>query len=168
MVRTPLARLAAIAAFAPAGFGLLAGCTGGDDGPERDGAGGVTAAGVASVFELQAGDCIEPPAPTEDKEVLELTAIPCDTAHTHEVYAVIPYEADDVYPGTQELTTFADGRCLAEFEDYVGVPYDDSTLRFSYLLPSLNSWNDRDDRAVICVIVATDSQISRSARDSGL
>lgn len=149
---------------------LLAAC-GGDDGPDRKENGVIIAPGEESVFNLAVGDCINPPTKLPDPdtpELQELTAVPCTDAHTHEVYAMPDFTTTDVYPGPSELKGFADGACLTEFEGYVGSAYEDSSLRFSYLLPSLRSWNEEEDRTVICLLVATEEKLTASAKGSKL
>lgn len=141
----------------------LAGCRDGG-GVERDDSGQVVAAGEESVFELGPGDCIQPPEELSAASIEDLRAVPCSEPHTHEVYAVATYDAGDVYPGANELQAFADRSCLERFEDYVGLPFDESSLRFSYLFPSFPSWNDGDDRDVICLVVSTDEPLTSSAK----
>jgi hypothetical protein len=152
-----------------AGLGIV-GC-GRDASPARGPGGVVVEAGEESVFSLRVGDCVQPPTELGDAERPELervTAVPCSEPHTHEVFARPLFTATDAYPGPNQLRAFADGACLSEFEGYVGVPYEDSALRFSYLLPSLRSWNEGDDRTVVCLLVATDERLTSSARASGL
>lgn len=139
------------------------GCTK-DEGAARDDRGAIVAAGDESVFELAVGDCVVPPAELDTADVEQLQAVPCTDTHTHEVYATATYTASDVYPGENELQAFADGACLDGFEDYVGIAYEESTLRFSYLFPSFPSWTDGEDRDVVCFIVSTDEPMTSSAR----
>ena len=56
---------------------------------------------------------------------------------------------------TSELAAAADGLCVGAFEEYVGVPYLDSPLQFTYLFPSLGSWQELDDRTVVCILVSS-------------
>ena len=133
------------------------------DKAERDG-GEITDAGPISVFDLRPGDCLYP----DDKavgEIENIQAVPCDEPHTQEVFAVpeLPAE-DDVYPGQDEIKQFADASCLEAFGEYTGTDYLDSNLYFSYLHPSLDSWNSGDDRQVVCVIVATGDEMIGSVK----
>lgn len=153
-----------VAAVLVAAVVLVAGGCSREKGAERDESGAIVAAGDESVFELAAGDCVVPPDELDTADVEQLTAVPCTEAHTHEVYATATYTAGDVYPGESELQAFADGACLDGFEDYVGIAYEESTLRFSYLFPSFPSWTDGEDRDVVCFIVSTDAPMTTSAR----
>jgi hypothetical protein len=128
-------------------FALTA-CSGGDDTSERP---------VLDVEEQGPGTCLNvgddlPP------EVTELPVIECARSHTHEIYAVVDYDRGDVFPGQEELEKFAQQACVREFEPYVGTSAFDSSLSFSYLTPTLGSWNDQDDRAVLCVLSDTQAE----------
>ena len=156
MRRAPL--LVLVAALALAGA-----CS--KDKADREG-GSITDAGPLSVFDLRPGDCLYP----DDKavgEIENIQAVPCDEPHTQEVYAVADFPDDGgVYPGEAEITKFADASCLEAFEQYTGTDYLDSDLFFSYLHPSLDSWNSGDDRTVVCVIVATGNEMVGSVKGS--
>jgi Septum formation len=89
-------------------------------------------------------------------EVEKLPVIGCEESHTHEIYARVEYDDKSVYPGVEELGTFAEVACLEQFEPFVGTSAFDSTLSYSWLVPTLGSWNDEDDREVLCVLSARD------------
>ena len=84
-------------------------------------------------------------------EVTELRTIDCAEPHSHEIFAVVVSDAT-VYPGFEALEETAQARCLAQFEDYVGIGVFDSTLFYSWLVPTLTSWDREDDREIICVL----------------
>jgi hypothetical protein len=136
------------------------------DKAKREGA-HITDAGPISVFDLRPGDCLDP----GDKAVGEIDtiqAVPCAEPHTQEVFAVPDYPADkgEAYPGEAEIQKFADASCLEAFGEYTGTDYLDSNLFFSYLHPSVDSWNSKDDRKVVCVIVAKGDEMKGSVRAS--
>ena len=85
-------------------------------------------------------------------EVEELPVISCDVPHTHEIYATVDYDVKDVYPGVDELSAFAEVECLSLFEEFVGRSQFDSRLSYTWLVPSLEGWNDEDHREVLCVL----------------
>src|SRR5437879_7570866 len=129
--------------------------------------GTITKAGDISVFDVSVGDCLNP----GDKigtEISSIKAVPCKDPHTHEVFALPKYPgAGDVYPGDDKLKTFANAQCLQAFGTYTGTDYLDSKLFFSYLQPSIRSWNDGKDRTVMCVVVATGKPVTGSVRVAG-
>jgi len=147
---------------------IAAACSG-DDGAERGEGGEITEAGPVSVFELRIGDCLS----LEDGlsgDLKDLSAVPCSEPHTQEVFALPEMEAEgDVYPGEDEIKSFADAACLEAFPEYTGQDYLDAEgLYFSYLHPSLDSWNEGDDRQIVCVIGGTGGEsLTGTVRDSG-
>ncbi len=46
----------------------------------------------------------------------------------------------------------------------MGIAYEESSLRFSYLFPSFPSWQDGEDRSVVCFVVSTDAPLTASVR----
>jgi hypothetical protein len=124
-----------------------------DDKAKRED-GDITEAGPISVFDLRPGDCLFPDQEKTVGEIENINAVPCEEPHRQEVFATPEYPADDgeAYPGEAEIQTFADAACLEKFEEYTGEDYLNSNLFFTYLHPSVDSWND-DDRMIVCVIV---------------
>lgn len=117
-----------------------AGCSNDDDG-----------AGVLELAKDGPGTCLDVPdklGETVDK----LPTIECSKPHTHEIYAVVKYDKGDVFPGLEELNKFSEQACVGAFEPYVGISSFDSKLTFSWLTPTLGSWNNHDDRSVLCVL----------------
>ena len=102
-------------------------------------------------------------------EVEKLPVIACEESHTHEIYARIVYEEQSVYPGVEELGSFAEVACLEQFEPFVGTSSLETTLSYSRLVPTLGSWNDEDDREVLCVLSARDgAPLVGSVQSSGV
>ena len=127
------------------------------------------------VLDVAAGDCLVAPAEVET-EISTLRVVDCAEPHEQEVYAVEPFVGADGrtpedYPGEAALTAFAEGRCLEEFGEYVGVDYRDSSLFFTYLLPSPRGWQGAGrtaDVSVVCVITTTGEQLTASVRQAGI
>ena len=106
---------------------------------------------------------------TEDlpAEVEELPIVGCDVAHTHEIYATLEYTLQDVYPGVDALGSFAQVECLSAFEAFVGISAFDSSLSYTWLVPSLSGWNEEDDRDVLCVLADRDGEeLTGTMRDA--
>lgn len=135
-------RLLAVALLAP----LLSGCSlFGDDEPE------------GSVFAIAPGECFMAPAEVT-AQISTLDEVDCGEPHDQEAYAVVAYvnpdpeASSDTFPGDDVLTSFADGACAQSFTEYVGVDYLDSSLFYTYLLPSPRSWQEKD-RNVVCFVI---------------
>lgn len=143
-----------------AGALVLAGCSDSKAGRKE---GAINKAGKISVFDVQIGDCLMP-GDELGTEITDVHAVPCKDPHTHEVFALPEYDEDDVYPGDEKLRNFADAECISGFNSYTGTEYLESDLFFSYLQPSIRSWNEGDDRRIVCVIVATGDPVEGSAR----
>jgi hypothetical protein len=95
---------------------------------------------------------------TEDlpDEVETLPVIDCTVPHTHEIYSTVVYTESDVYPGEEALSSFAQVECLSEFEKFVGISAFDSSLSYTWIVPSLDGWNNDDDRKVLCILTNRD------------
>lgn len=91
----------------------------------------------------------------------ELPFIDCTEPHTHQIYSVKEYDENDVYPGFGELEDEARLACLGAFEAFVGRSAFDSTLFYSWLVPTLEGWNDKKikDRAILCVLGSSDNSV---------
>jgi hypothetical protein len=148
---------------------LCAGCGwfGGDDS-------GTTS---ESVFSARPGQCFQAPTKVQ-AQLSSLQRTPCSSPHTREAYAIVRYTAagpgaggsastsSDAYPGSDALSTFAQGACAQHFGGYVGVDYLDSSLFFTYLLPSARSWQSDDDRSVICFVTTAGAKLTGSVKGS--
>ena len=105
-------------------------------------------------------------------ELTKIQQVSCSSTHTEEAYAVVGYKAPDGsvpddYPGDSVLKQYANGVCAQRFAGYVGVDYQDSSLFFTYLLPSARSWSQADDHNVDCFITTTGSVLHASVKGTG-
>lgn len=139
---------------------LVVGCSGDELG--RDDNGVVTKPGPADVFELQVGDCL---VGEVEEEVTEVPLVPCDTPHTHEVFHLAEHP-EGPYPGSAAIEVFAEQACVGAFADYVGVELAESIYYFTYLFPSVSTWNDEEDRQIVCFVVSRDAEITGSVKGS--
>lgn len=119
-----------------------------------------------SVFHLRAGECAITPQAVK-AQLSKLTVVSCRQPHTQEVYALVNDNAGSNYPGTTALQSFANGACLQRFSGYVGADYRDSSLFYTYLLPSVRSWA-QGDRTVDCLITTTGQQLTKSVKGTGM
>ena len=98
----------------------------------------------------------------------EVDLVPCDKPHALEAYSIITSTAT-TYPGADALQVFADQSCIDKFFDYVGVELSQSILYYTYVYPSVTSWNNKSDRSVICFIYkATEPLLTKSVKGSKL
>ncbi len=125
-----------------------------------------------SVFNVAVGQCFAAQQEVQ-AEIATLDAIPCDGPHRQEAYAIVAYQPPagvqgDAFPGDANLKAYADAKCAAQFEKYVGISYLDSSLFFTYLLPSARGWEQSDDRAVVCFVTTTGPELTSSVKESKL
>jgi len=101
--------------------------------------------------ELEVGDCMPLVEYGDVEEISELPVVPCDQPHTDEVYDIFELE-DGEFPGDDALEEAAWERCVAQFEAYVGIPYEESVLDAYQYWPTKASWIRAGDRTVQCVV----------------
>lgn len=120
------------------GVVAVAACSGDDDGEP-----------VLNLAEDGPGTCLLIPD-DQGPQIESLPVIDCGEVHSHEIYSV-PLIEEDVYPGFEALESFAQAACLRDFEPYVGISAFDSELFYSWIVPTLTSWDKEDDREVLCL-----------------
>ncbi len=158
-VFTRLTLLGLVALTSTTGCGLF----GDDDDAARD----------VEAFDLQIGYCFNSPDESDDtaagqgSEVERVTVVSCSEEHDFEIFHT--FELDDgPYPGPAALEELWIQGCLERFEDFVGSGFDESSLDVSAIFPTERSWDELDDREVLCSVTAVDgAPRSGSARGSG-
>jgi len=128
------------------------------------------------VFDVKPGQCFVAPSDVK-AQLSDLSRTSCQKPHTEESYANVTYDAgtatgasaatsSSAFPGNDILSTFAQGACAQRYAGYVGVDYLDSSLFFTYLLPSARSWEQNDDRKIICFVTTTGAKLTASVKGS--
>ena len=143
---------ALLAASTLAGCGQISSLLGGS---QRDSeTNEVTEAGTDSVFDIQVGDCMAEP---EGDEVIDVEVVPCSEEHEYEFYYAYDLDlGDDYATAVGKMDADADEKCYAAFEDFVGIPFEDSaSLYYSYYVPSAESWAN-GDREIQCMVLEAD------------
>jgi hypothetical protein len=111
--------------------------------------GEIVGGGTTDVFTLAVGDCLNDESSSE--EVFEVPTVPCSEPHLYEVYGEVILAGDE-WPGDETVMQQADDGCYAQFEQFVGIAYEESVLEFNYYTPTQGSWDDAGDRLVTCLI----------------
>lgn len=114
----------------------------------RDDGGQLVDGGNLDVFDLSVGDCYDS---SDQDEIAEVEAGPCTEPHEYEVFAIVSFPAQrgSDYPGDDAVFAHAETECLREFEEYVGIPYEDSVYDIGLLSPTESGW-ESGDRETIC------------------
>jgi hypothetical protein len=124
----------------------------------------VSGCGSEVAAQAEVGECFQTPDATDG--VGELEKVDCSEPHDNEVFAVFDLPDGD-FPGSETTQDQALEGCLERFEDYVGESYDESPYGIQPIAPSEESWNDADDREVICALYLVDgSQMEGSVADA--
>lgn len=137
----------------------------GEDNTTRNESGAVVAGGEVGAFRIRLGDCLMA-APDGDFE--SIAAVPCADSHHNEVFGAfnLPGTSED-FPGRDAIASAADAGCLERFEPFVGREYELSIYGISSVTPTEGSWNEVDDREVLCMISNYDgTPKSGSARNA--
>ena len=140
---------------------ILVGCFG----AERDDTGAVVTAGAVSPFDVKVGDCLKDPGVnSEEDEVFMVTAVPCSQPHDSEIFSMFGTELA-AWPGsTDAMFEHATHACLAHFESFVGMAYEDSVLELISMYPTRDSWS-LDDREIVCSVAHMEGEmLTGSAR----
>lgn len=138
-----------------AGAGLVgAGLTGlaFEDDTVRDETGEITEGGEVGAFRIRLGDCMVDPG-TGMIESVE--AVPCSEPHDLEIYHAFNLVGTD-YPADMDMQ--ADNGCYHAFEPFVGESYERSMYDYMIITPTPESWDELDDREVLCALTSYDGQ----------
>lgn len=114
--------------------------------------------------ELAVGQCLLVPL---NSQVNSVATTECTEAHTGEVYSVTTLK-NDTMPSRDEMDELVHNTCYETFEDYVGTSPEETTLDYTAMSPTKQTWA-KGDREIVCIAVRTDDeQLTASVRDSGL
>lgn len=109
--------------------------------------------GDDDVTAVEQGDCLNAAALEENAAVSDVTVIDCADLHDAEVFAELTLD-DQEFPGEAALQTRALELCRPLFEEFVGLPYDESELYYSALTPTQEGWEQARDRKALCILLS--------------
>ena len=105
--------------------------------------------------ELQVGDCYN--KVTTGSQIGDVEVVDCDTPHQSEVYN--NYEITlSTLPDEDTMSSEATTACSSAFQEYVGISYNQSQYKASYLYPTSGSWA-QGDRTITCTITTSDGSL---------
>lgn len=150
----------AVGALLLSGCGVVGG--GGGTEPDRDDEGRVTESVTdGDVFAIQVGDCL---GSLETGEVSEVSIVPCDEPHDSEAFEAFDL-ADGEFPGQEAIESEA-AQCQELFEAFVGTPLNESSLLVNFYSPTEESWEQRDDREILCLVYDPEGQTTGTLEGS--
>jgi hypothetical protein len=141
--------------------GISSGTTDGDRHDQASSAS--TGSTGGDVFSLAIGDCLTLAGVT-GTEVDDLPVTACTSPHDAQVYSSFELSGD-VLPG--DLDNQASTRCEDAFAAFVGTSWEQSSLDYTYLAPTSDSWS-HGDREVLCLATTTGGTVSTTFEGSGL
>jgi hypothetical protein len=106
--------------------------------------------------DVKVGDCFDLPTGTDT--VKEVQHHPCNEAHNAELVGLFTYpgEANDPYPSSDTLQTYAENECFTAFRTYTNRdPIKDPLLSFGWMYPLPDGWK-RGDHGVNCYLQRVD------------
>lgn len=100
-----------------------------------------------SIWDIKPGDCFsyESTGSAIDKVTLFKS---CDSKHQYEAFHAANMTGDKTYPGDYSVQDFAEKECGKKFDSWVN---DSGDFSYNYIGPSQESWEQNDDREVLCV-----------------
>lgn len=112
--------------------------------------------GEVTTLQAAAGECFQDPE--EVTHATSLDTVECEDAHDSQVIAVFQLDGDG-FPGEEEVQAEASRRCTEDFFEYVGSTVDESDLELSMITPTQETWDEEDDREVVCWVSMEDGSI---------
>ena len=105
--------------------------------------------------ELQVGDCYN--KDTTGSQIGDVEVVDCNIPHQYEVYN--NYEITlSTLPDEDTMSSEATTACSSAFQEYVGISYNQSQYKASYLYPTSGSWA-QGDRTITCTITTSDGSL---------
>ena len=92
--------------------------------------------------------------------------VPCERRHLIEAYFITEHSGAE-FPGVSAIETFGDQACESEFEDYVGLPYDESEVFAFHRSPSRVAWELMGVREVDCFLYVLGGEVGNLAPVTG-
>lgn len=126
------------------------------------GLGGCSALGSAQPAEV--GDCVQIGDTLEGTEVDGVPTLDCGEEHDGQVVHMFDLP-DGNFPNPDEVLAAVTQRCSEGFEEFVGIPFEESRLALNWLSPLEEGW-DAGDRSVQCVAYFTDETTTESFEDA--
>lgn len=117
-------------------------------GADRDESGAIVEEGRVDVFSIRVGDCLTGLKTTRGGQgVTEGEGIPCSEPHKYEVF----YHEEHAVSGLLGAEAVADQMCSDAFESFLGFPPNFTSLNFTWLIPTPESF-ESGDRAISCLV----------------
>ena len=122
---------------------------------------------TGNVFSLEVGQCFADAISSSSEEVENVDIVDCDKPHLNEIYAGV-----DLPEGDFPLVFIDEDSaeiCYNAFESFVGLAYEYSIYEANFLRPTMETWEELDDREVVCYLFDMEGKLKTgTAANSGL
>ncbi len=115
--------------------------------------------GEVDALRLRVGDCLAETAVDGSGEVESVPVVPCSEPHHTELYHSFQLAGDD-FPVDPSVEQLAGEGCYDAFESFIGLAYEDSVWDISTIYPTPESWDQINDREVLCGTYRVDDGLS--------
>ena len=112
--------------------------------------------------ELAVGQCLLVPL---NSQVNSVATTECTEAHTGEVYSVTTLK-NDTMPSRDEMDELVHNTCYETFEAYVGTSPEETTLDYTAMSPTKQTWAKGDRKISSWVSQGNKSEVKGSAKGS--
>ena len=126
--------------------------------PAADSTQAPTTEGETSVFALRAGDCIV--GDIGAGQVTKVEKVDCELEHQFEVYREALIDSSITAFDEEAISAYAEEVCRTSLAAYIP-PDDDRGLKFKFLQPTEDSWNQEEDpdRVITCLLFDDDAPL---------
>jgi hypothetical protein len=117
---------------------------------------------------LKVGDCFNTTSNTgaNGDPVVGYAVVDCTGQHDGEAFSVFDYPHASAWPGYEQLGSIEQTRCQADFQTYVGVPWENSSFTINYAAPTETTWAS-GDHGITCLLEdASAGKLTGSAKNS--
>lgn len=137
---------------------------------------GLAAAGVVAVAlslsscstvpTAEVGECVD--IADLEGELTEIPTVDCSEEHDGEVIHSFELPDGD-FPGDEAILEAVEEGCVGEaFESYVGLDWESSELQMTDISPNQTTWDEADDREVLCIAYLDGSTTTESFEGAGI
>lgn len=123
-----------------------------------------------NVLSVGVGDCFvvsEMDQSLSEGEVSDVPLVDCSESHDGEFFHAEELPDGD-FPGDEVVTERATEACEGQaFADFVGTDYRSSEIWAYHLVPTQASWDQADDREILCYLETTE-MVSGSQQGAGI
>ena len=126
--------------------------------PAADSTQAPTTEGETSVFALRAGDCIV--GDIGAGQVTKVEKVDCELEHQFEVYREALIDSSITAFDEEAISAYAEEVCRTSLAAYIPAD-DDRGLKFKFLQPTEDSWNQEEDpdRVITCLLFDDDAPL---------